>query len=94
MYPYYGVECESQCNCSEHQCDATTGCSTSTVGMYSEKELVFFNLDLTLKKANIIVGHNHGAAHIKSRIHNVHYHLHIHCAYSRILNCKNISLYD
>lgn len=26
MYPYYGEECLSRCNCSEPICDVATGC--------------------------------------------------------------------
>lgn len=33
MYPYYGEECVSQCNCSEPMCDVTTGCTTVDEGI-------------------------------------------------------------
>lgn len=33
IYPYYGEECESECNCSERMCDVATGCKAVDEGM-------------------------------------------------------------
>lgn len=33
IYPYYGEECEKQCNCSEPICDVTIGCKAGDRGM-------------------------------------------------------------
>lgn len=31
-YPTYGIKCQEICNCSNEQCDVTTGCNTVTTG--------------------------------------------------------------
>lgn len=31
-FPTYGTMCQDTCNCSDEQCDVTTGCNTVTTG--------------------------------------------------------------
>lgn len=33
IYPYYGEECEAECNCSKPMCDVTLGCKAVDKGM-------------------------------------------------------------
>lgn len=32
-YPYYGEECQGQCDCDEDSCDFSTGCTNMTKGI-------------------------------------------------------------
>lgn len=31
-YPYYGVDCQKECKCSNGSCDISTGCISLTTG--------------------------------------------------------------
>lgn len=33
-YPFFGKECQRQCNCSEDLCDISKGCPIETTGIY------------------------------------------------------------
>lgn len=32
-YPYYGVDCQGECDCDEDSCDFSTGCTNMTKGI-------------------------------------------------------------
>lgn len=34
-YPYYGMDCQNQCDCDESRCDFSTGCTNFTKGIAS-----------------------------------------------------------
>lgn len=40
FYPYYGMNCQGQCDCDEKRCDFSTGCINLTKGIVSDFTLV------------------------------------------------------
>lgn len=48
-YPYYGDECQSQCDCDKDSCDVSVGCTNATQGIVWHVQYVlnklFFQLN-------------------------------------------------
>lgn len=45
-YPYYGMDCQNQCDCDENRCDFSTGCTNFTKGFASPCTLMVINNNL------------------------------------------------
>lgn len=44
-YPFFGKECQMQCNCSKDLCDISTGCPIETTGIYFISTLLLLLID-------------------------------------------------
>lgn len=44
-YPFFGNECQMQCNCSKDLCDISTGCPIETTGIYFISPLLLLLID-------------------------------------------------
>eukprot|EP00105_Crassostrea_gigas_P017137 XP_011434796.1 PREDICTED: multiple epidermal growth factor-like domains protein 10 isoform X1 [Crassostrea gigas] len=61
IYPYFGKECEAECNCSEPMCDVATGCGAVDRGMtpYVYDETVCFILLFLIHSQPILFQHSY-----------------------------------